>query len=112
MDWIGNAFSLNMLADLGPPPHSAAYIEATALSMGEVRLWIRENEPRSCIGHEPTAAIVSDLLGEPIAMVRETVKLCSGDRILVAQYSGPRLPEGATVLPVDASIQWVLVRIV
>jgi hypothetical protein len=32
-----------------------------------------------------------------------------GEGVLVAQYRGPRLPEGATELPEGATIEWYVV---
>lgn len=107
--WIGNAFSLNMLS--GVVAGEAAIIEVIPLSLEEARVWVADNEPRSCVGHEPTALLMSQLLKQEVAFARETVKLSHGDRMLVGQYSGPRLAEGATDLPLGATIRWMLVAI-
>jgi hypothetical protein len=40
-----------------------------------------------------------------------SVALASGDEAVVAQYVGPRLPEGATALPEGANFSWFLVRV-
>ena len=53
-----------------------------------------------------TAAIFSQQLGVEIPAARVTVSLTHGEIILVGQYSGPRLPEGATTLPEGATIKW------
>jgi len=66
----------------------------------------------SAIGHKDTAAVVSGLLGQEIKENRLNVKLSdSRDSLLVAQYNGPRLPEGSTTLPAGAEIQfyWIYV---
>jgi hypothetical protein len=39
------------------------------------------------------------------------VSLVPGDRVLVGQYSGTRLPEGATTLPEGATIRWLVVSV-
>jgi hypothetical protein len=40
------------------------------------------------------------------------VKLNQGTRLLVGQYDGPRLPEGATSLPEGATLTWFKVELV
>jgi hypothetical protein len=65
----------------------------------------------SRIGHTDTAAIVSRLLGIECEMRRDSISIQPGDRLLVAQYSGPRLPEGATMLPEGARIEFWLAKV-
>ena len=60
----------------------------------------------SVVGHADTAALFSKILGREIATNRESVKLVRGDILLIGQYIGPRLPEGATELPENATIEW------
>lgn len=104
--WVGNAFSLNMLED---DDGATALIEVTPISIEEARVWVADNEPRSCVGHEPTALLMSQLLKQEVAFARETVNLACDDKMLVGQYSGPRLAEGSTELPMGATIRWMLV---
>ncbi len=99
-----NSFSLNMLADL-----------TVDLRVREIPL----TEARACaadlvsaVGHADTAAVYSEQLGVAIATARVTVSLAKGETVLVGQYRGPRLPEGATHLPTGATIQWLLVTVV
>jgi len=73
----------------------------------------RGDEPaasvRSIVGHADTARVFGALLGRDIAPNRESIKLQSSQPrqiLLVGQYVGPRLPEGATELPEGASIFW------
>jgi len=72
------------------------------------------------IGHTDTAAVVGGLLGLPendiarmveAAKTRPTVKMTNGDKAVVAQYIGPRLPEGVTKLPEGARIEFFLVEL-
>lgn len=42
---------------------------------------------------------------------RASVKLEPGEKMIVAQYSGPRLPEGTTALPEGAKIEFILVEV-
>ena len=64
----------------------------------------------SCVGHENTAGLFSTLLEYPVEMNRVNITLNPGDRVLVGEYSGPRLPEGATSLPDGATIKWCLYK--
>ena len=63
------------------------------------------------VGHADTAAVFSSVLGVEIPCNRAAVALKEGDVALVGQYSGPRLPEGATSLPEGATIKWVVVGV-
>ena len=97
-----NAFSLNMLdgnADISVrevSPTVAASLAATCTS---------------AVGHADTAAVFSNVLGVTVPCNRATVALKEGDVALVGQYSGPRLPEGATSLPEGAAIKWLVVGV-
>lgn len=108
-----NAFSMNMLADF------PASIRVTEISVAEARhhlLALAEEAGeaeliQSAVGHADTAAVFSRELNLPVPVNRATVALQSGDRVIVGQYSGPRLPEGATELPEGATIKWLAVSI-
>jgi hypothetical protein len=104
MTWLLNAFSLNMLRD-----PSGTRLTIQTLSDDQAR----ELAPslRSAVGHADTARLLEDRLGVPVATNRESVQLGAGDTVLVAQMRGPRLPEGATKLPPEARIEWLLVRV-
>lgn len=84
---IFNAFSINML-----PGDCSVTFEKINPPYGD-------HELSSCIGHADTARIVGNLLGIDMPMNRQTVTLEKGETVIVAQYTGPRLPEGATELP-------------
>ena len=100
--YIGNAFSLNMLDRTGKPRSPRPW----SLDMVQTFLSRVPTAPVSCIGHEDTARIVSSLLGRSVPVNRITVRLADEDTLLVAQYVGPRLPEGTTVLPEGARVEW------
>ena len=100
--FILNAFSLNML-------------------VGNADIVVREITKNvaaclapacvSAVGHADTAAVFGSVLGVEIPCNRATVALKDGDLALVGQYSGPRLPEGATALPEGAAIKWLVVGV-
>ena len=99
--FLGNAFSLQMLAD------PASIVSVVEVDSGEV--------PRSAIsviGHADTATVVSDVLGWEVPFNRVSIQLEPGDVLFVAQLQGGRLPEGATKLPDGFTLAWrkVVVR--
>jgi len=98
---ITNAFSFGMLATF---PTS---MKVTALTADEVRTRLKAGVVESAVGHADTAALFSTILGMAIPMNRVSLSLVPGDEIIVGQYTGPRLPEGATTLPEGAAIRWL-----
>lgn len=100
---ISSALSLNMLGSV------PASIEVQEVTLEEARQLI--DGRKSVVGHPDTASLFSEQLGVPVPACRETIALKKGDTVLVGQYRGPRLPEGATELPKGATIQWLLVEI-
>lgn len=102
---ITNSFSINML--------DAAKVKVNfeQISTETARAVIRETDDIvSAIGHADTAHIVGGILAiEDLEANRMSVQLTSDESILVAQYTGPRLPEGATSLPEGATIKFWLV---
>lgn len=103
MKYLGNAFSLNMLASL------PASVQVTEVSPGQAAA--RAKDSLSVVDHADTAAVFASVLGCAVPANRATVSLRAGDELLVGQYKGPRLEEGATQLPSGATIQWLLVTI-
>ena len=100
---ITNAFSINMLT-------SSTNVNFERISTETARTFIKEaDDIISAIGHADTAHIVGDILGIEVEPNRMSVQLTSDETLLVAQYTGPRLPEGATTLPEGAVINFWLV---
>ena len=104
---VSNAVSLNML----PKGITSGGIIFRRISLDEARRLVREaKQIVSAIGHADTARIVGQELGIELQADRRNVTL--GDELtLVAQYVGPRLPEGATELPQGARIEFFVVRL-
>lgn len=115
--YIGNAFSLSMLNrdvqsghgsdPLFPPRIPRPVTDDAALAI--IDTYQRVGTIESCIGHPDTATLFSTLLGIELPVNRISVKLVDDTRLLVGQYTGPRLPEGCTTLPDGASIEWWIV---
>jgi len=101
---ILNAFSLNMVA-------VPATIRVREVSTEEAARIAASSTSFSAVGHADTAAVFTGVLGTPVAFNRASVELPAGASALVGQYKGPRLPEGATVLPPGATIQWMVVEV-
>lgn len=112
---ILNAFSANMLP---PLPISVTFTEVpasyVALALGCIRA--DGDTLESCVGHAETARIFSSELSKyhpaiEIPANRVSVKLAAGEQAFIGQYSGPRLPEGATTLPEGATIRWLIAEV-
>ena len=101
--YLINAFSANMLEELTA---LVRFTEISATTMAELA-----QESVSAVGHADTAELFSTILGIKVPCNRVSVTLKAGDNALLGQYTGPRLPEGATTLPEGASIKWVLVNV-
>ena len=99
---ITNAFSLNMLNGL------TASIATEELSVPQTIEALSEGFI-SGMGH--STELVSSILGMQIPMNRITNKIQDGESILVAQYVGPRLPEGAVELPEGATLKFIKVTV-
>lgn len=99
--YIGNAFSLQMLAE------EQSLVSVVPADWDEIPANVI-----SCIGHADTAAVASSLAGREIPCNRISVTLRPGDEMFVIQVTGGRLPEGSTTLPegVKMELKRVLVR--
>jgi len=110
MLYLSNAFSLNML------PREWRRYEFVPLSPAEaaVLAYILRDRLQNVIGHADTAAVVASVLQAEVAGLelpapqRATVRLERDDEVIIAQYTGPRLPEGATQLPEGARLEFWL----
>lgn len=95
-----NAFSLNMLEE----NCNYAVPEIEKISLERAKSMLSKDNFESYIGHEDMAKILSEMTGIKVEFKRKTLKIKEGDSIIVAQYSGPRLQEGATKLPQGSKI--------
>lgn len=102
--WLANALSLNMVS------HPEGAFRWRALSLEGARAVLGRGFS-SAIGHEDLARLLTGLLGVPVPANRATVSLEPGSQVVVAQYKGPRLPEGATTLPEGARVEFYLVEV-
>jgi len=101
---ITNAFSINMLSSM------TSDVSFTEISLTKAKQLAFEGST-SAIGHADMAIVFGNLLDKELPVNRTSIAMYRGDEILVGQYSGPRLPEGATTLPEGAAIRWVVVRV-
>lgn len=105
-----NAFSLNML------PAGVAKVTFSDVTLDQARALVAQGF-ESAVGHADTAAVMGSLLGVDVPAARVSVAIQARAygvapwQALVGQYSGPRLPEGASALPEGAVIRWVTVYV-
>ena len=103
---VCNAFSFNMIK-----AGCKARIEMEVIGHCQVAEALGTNW-ESSIGHADLAAIASATSGVSIPANRKTVVLDEGlHRLMICQYTGPRLPEGAKELPPGASVSWLAVKV-
>lgn len=114
MNYVGNAFSFNMVPDASLSRYAVKAEPMTLEGAQKVlRRWDAGDGFTSVVGHQSTADLFTALLDRPIECAgRVSVQLGRGDYMVVGQYSGPRLEEGVTELPEGASIRWLLVYLV
>jgi hypothetical protein len=113
---ITNVFSLNMLNpsnwDCSDSNNNTLGIMSVSLKETLHMLNYSDAVIESAVGHKDTAAVFSSVLGREVACNRSNVLLDDLDSVLlVGQYTGPRLPEGAMELPEGAIITWWCVGI-
>lgn len=108
MRYLTTAFSLNMIGSL--LALGTVDTQIYKVSLEEARKLLPEGGFTSAVGHASTIPILAKLLEQPIALNRATVDLGAEDDLVIAQYVGDRLPEGATELPPGARIDWIHLR--
>lgn len=106
---ISNAFSLSMISDLIWEDKGDNFA-GLPLSFKEIQPDAIPDNIYSVIGHADTARVIGNIIGREVPVNRETYKAQPGDTIYVAQYIGPRLPEGATQLPEGAEIRFYKIQ--
>lgn len=108
MLYLTNAFSLNML-DI----EDTTSIKIIPISTEDTKALLQADADIliSAVGHEDTARILTNILGIEVKPNRINVKLSRYDYTIVAQYTGPRLPEGTTELPDGAIIKFYIISI-
>ena len=105
MNVISNAFSLNMLD--GEPDRYFHQLSVVELE-GPNKV---PRDVMSVVGHPDMAKLLTEILGFEVPVNRQTFKIKLGDVLYVAQYSGSRLPAGATTLPEGAKIRFFKVDV-
>ena len=95
-----NAFSLNMVAD--------GTLHIRAITASHAAQLLADHGLESCVGHDP--ALISRALGMPVGESRRSIALAPDERAIVAQYIGPRLPQGSTELPPEAKLTFKLIH--
>ena len=88
-------------------PREGQDVAFVPVNVQAVRNLLRHEAWESAVGHADTAAVFSNVVGVQIPVARVNVALRRyKTSLIVGQYRGPRLPEGATALPEGAEIEW------
>ena len=106
---LSNAFSISMIMEMIWEDKGDNFA-GLPLSFKEIQPDAIPADLYSVVGHPDTARVLSGILGHDVPFNRETYKVQPGDVLYVAQYSGPRLPEGATQLPEGSNIRFYKVE--
>lgn len=100
---LANAFSLNML------PVNSYNINIKEIEVIDAAILLSKNI-NSYVGHADTAIILSRIFNIDIQANRTSFTFSeTNNKLLVAQYSGPRLPEGTTELPEGSGFRYFLI---
>lgn len=102
--YVGSFFSISMI-DCMSEEGKNIFIQPIL----NPKKWVIEKGEKniiSCIGHEDTVKLINDKLGTRFPYARINISMVEGDIMLVAQYTGPRLPEGATTLPEGTTLRY------
>ena len=102
MIYVANAFSLGML----PPAENLIHLMVLPSTAVYVAARLGKTEWQSAVGHAQTAALFTAALGIEVPPNRISVSLSQRDTLVLGQYIGLRLPEGAASLPEGATIRW------
>lgn len=89
---VGNVFTFGFLED----PNVT--IKSSQISWEEFDEVLKNEEFVNYMGHEDVAHMVG------LKMNRISISVHQGAKIFLAQYEGPRLPEGCTTLPKGAKL--------
>lgn len=111
MIYVVNSFSLNMVSQFYHEDRSCL-VRVSQVDIDMVKLFLK-GKVKNAIGHADTDLLVRKLL-EDVGYdlpPGERMTITDATWLVVAQYSGPRLPEGTTSLPEGAALSWLIVRI-
>jgi len=103
---VTNGFSINMLS-----PGDAARLTIQPISREVARDMLTGSEFLSIIGHKDLAEVVSSDLGVKITANRVTYTVDGKTAMLICQYRGERLPEGAKKLPKGSNVDYYYVAL-
>lgn len=102
MNYIVNAFSLNMVASLA----GNFSIHFEPIAPADI-----PRDVQSGLGHDDIVYFVNQATGLNLEKNRCNNEFTHGDVFYIAQYIGPRLAEGSTTLPEDATIKYFKVTV-
>lgn len=111
--YLHTTFSPSMLAI---SPTGEVRLSFSTIAPQQARDLVCDQETLSCIAYASTASAVDDALLMPRGLTpvgKVSVRLRDlGDRLLIARYRGPTIPDGSEGLPPGGSFVWMLVEVI
>jgi hypothetical protein len=114
--YITNAFSINMLVQGDIQLRFTRLDDANAVALEMLMAKQRGEAVVNAIGHKDLDTIVRGMFHESYLEEGQRMSISwpmdkdTVHRMIVAQYRGPRLPEGCTELPEDADLEFWLIE--
>ena len=99
MIFVGNVFTFGFLSNKNVD------IKSREITWSEFDQVLKDENFVNYMGHADVAHMVG------LEMNRISISVSKGDVVYLAQYDGPRLPEGCTVLPEGASLVPIKVEV-
>ena len=108
-----NSVSLNMLAEGASGFRITSKLDVIEQDIGYANGldMVHWNHIDSYIGHQDLCDVIAHRYGVKLACNRASASLEKGEKVLVIQYLGQRLPEGSKELPEGSTINFLIVEV-
>lgn len=113
MLYISNTFSADLFTNVLP---RKGMVDAFIKRYNADEAWRRvslldRDEIVSLVNDADLASVLTTLLGRTIEVNKDRTSLKMGDELIWVQYNGPKLLEGATMLPKGSEIVFLGIRL-
>jgi len=110
--YLTNAFSFNMVDQIGTVEFDMLVDVVTSSAMREhVEDSVKEGSLCISMSNQATCDLLNAIIGGSIAPEKGNVDAKIGDTVLIMQYNGPRLYNGAKNIPEGGKVRFYKVQI-